>query len=151
MHKTKQATLLHWASWWSCQALRVACSVNTHHEKEDPRNGYRCRGGECHGVTLWNKSVYCVMLKKPVCCKLVLHVLLLMCSLVLPVLPMLVLTAAWWLRFLYLSTLALALWPNKLWTLLRQWTVLEVVAIQVYIDDITYTYNHIYLCIIVII
>ena len=43
-----------------------------------------------HDVTFLNKSVYCVMLNKPVC----VVSLSLMCSLVLPVLPMLVLTAA---------------------------------------------------------
>ena len=83
----------------------------------------------CHDLTLLNKSVYCVTLNKPVCCKLVLCVLLLMCSLVLPV-CMLVLTTAWWLRFLYLRMLALVLLGNNLWMLLRWRTVLEVVTTQ---------------------
>ena len=53
-------------------------------EKKTPTMATNVRGEECHDVTLLNKSVYCVM-SKPVCCKLVLHVVLLMCSLVLPV------------------------------------------------------------------
>ena len=69
-----------------------------------------------------------MIMKLPVCCNLVLHVLLLMHSLVLPV-CMLCLDSCMVSQVLYLSMLALELCLSKnLWMLSRWWTVFKVVT-----------------------